>query len=182
MVASHRDVLQEIHKALSSVRLEFVGGINEFLHILHARLRVVRIFRPEHFTVARIFIDIPDDIVHISVSGSFPEPLDLFVEGGALLWGLLYNFALMNFAFPGQYLAFFYPLERLQQVIDYVRRVEPASLPRDNFSLTGDADWGKARGMVLLRRKGDGHHVLAVIYETGVRVLTCLGRFPEPAS
>lgn len=109
------------------------------------------------------------------------QPLDLFVEGGALLWGLLYNFAKLNFSFPGQYLAFFYPLERLQQVIDYVRRVEPASLPRDNFSLTGDADWGKARGMVLLRRKGDGHHVLAVIYETGVRVLTCLGRLPEPA-
>jgi len=109
------------------------------------------------------------------------QPLDLFVEGGALLWGLLYNFAKLNFSFPGQYLAFFYPLERLQQVIDYVRRVEPASLPRDNFSLTGDADWGKARGMVLLRRKGDGHHVLAVLYETGVRVLTCLGRFPEPA-
>ena len=109
------------------------------------------------------------------------QPLDLFVEGGALLWGLLYNFAKLNFSFPGQYLAFFYPLERLQQVIDYVRRVEPASLPRDNFSLTGDADWGKARGMVLLRRKGDGHHVLAVIYETGVRVLTCLGRLPETA-
>ena len=109
------------------------------------------------------------------------QPLDLFVEGGALLWGLLYTSALKNFAFPGQYLAFFYPLERLQQVIDYVRRVEPASLPRDDFSLTGDADWGKARGMVLLRRRGDGHHVLAVLYETGVRVLTCLGHLPEPA-
>ena len=109
------------------------------------------------------------------------QPLDLFVEGGALLWGLLYNFALMNFAFPGQYLAFFYPLERLQQVIDYVRQVEPASLPNDDFSLTGDEDWGKARGMVLLRRKGDGHHVLALLYENGVRVLTCLGRLPEAA-
>ena len=80
------------------------------------------------------------------------QPLDLCVEGGALLWGLLYNFAKLNFSFPGQYLAFFYPLERLQQVIDYVRRVEPASLPRDNFSLTGDADWVRA----TMRRKRFG--------------------------
>ena len=109
------------------------------------------------------------------------QPLDLFVEGGALLWGLLYNFAKLNFSFPGQFLTFFYPLERLQQVIDYVRRVEPTSLAHDRFSLTNDEHWGKARGMVLLRRKGDGHHVLALLHQNGVQVLTCLGQLPEPA-
>ncbi len=107
------------------------------------------------------------------------QPVDLFVEGGSLLWGLLFHAAKMKIPFPGQYLTFFYPPERMAQVIEYVRQAEPDSLPQSEFSPSGDADGGKVRGMVLLRRKGDGHHVLALLQEKGDRVLTVLGPLPE---
>ena len=107
------------------------------------------------------------------------QPLDLFVEGGALLWWLLYNAAKLKFSFEGQFMAFFYPPERLTEVIDYVRRQEPQSLQEGVFDMENLADKGKIRGLVLLRRKGDGHHILSVLHDKGARVLTCLGDLPE---
>ena len=108
------------------------------------------------------------------------QPLDLFVEGGALLWGLLYNLAKLNMPLPGQFLAFFYPPERLNEVVEYVRSQEPESLSEDLFPVDKYEEKGKIRGLVLLHHKGDGHHILAVLHENGARVLTCLGVLPEP--
>ncbi len=109
-------------------------------------------------------------------------PLDLFVEGGALLWGLLYNLAIMNLPMEGQFMAFFYPPERLDEVIDYVRTYEPESLTEEVFPPENYEEKGKIRGLVLLRRKGDGHHILALLHDHGARVLTSLGVLPEGAA
>ena len=106
-------------------------------------------------------------------------PLDLFVEGGALLWGLLYNLAKLNLPMEGQFMAFFYPPERLAEVINYVRTYEPESLTEEVFPLENYEEKGKIRGLVLLRRKGDGHHILALLHDHGARVLTSLGVLPE---
>ena len=108
-------------------------------------------------------------------------PLDLFVEGGALLWGLLYNLAKLNLPMEGQFMAFFYPPERLAEVIDYVRTYEPESLTEEVFPPDNNEETGKIRGLVLLRRKGDGHHILALLHDHGARVLTSLGVLPEGA-
>lgn len=107
------------------------------------------------------------------------QPLDLFVEGGALLWGMVYNLAKLNTPLEGQFLSFFYPPERLNEVVEYVRSQEPESLSEDLFPVDKYAEKGKIRGLVLLRHKGDGHHILAVLHENGARVLTCLGVLPE---
>jgi len=107
------------------------------------------------------------------------QPLDLFVEGGALLWGMVYNLAKLNVPLNGQFMSFFYPPERLTEVVEYVRKQEPASLSEDLFSAFRREAKGKLRGLVLLRRKGDGHHILAVLHEDGARVLTSLGVLPE---
>lgn len=62
-----------------------------------------------------------------------------------------------------KYLFFFYPPQQMSQIIDYVKRQEPDSLtedlPTDTKSETGE----ELRGLVLLRRKGDGHHLLALL-------------------
>ena len=108
-------------------------------------------------------------------------PLDLFVEGGALLWGLLYNLAKLNLPMEGQFMAFFYPPERLVEVIDYVRTYEPESLTEEVFPPENYEEKGKIRGLVLLRRKSDGHHILALLHDHGARVLTSLGVLPEGA-
>lgn len=108
-------------------------------------------------------------------------PLDLFVEGGALLWGLLYNLAKLNLPMEGQFMAFFYPPERLAEVIDYVRTYEPESLTEEVFPPDNYEETGKIRGLVLLRHKGDGHHILALLHDHGARVLTSLGVLPEGA-
>ena len=67
----------------------------------------------------------------------------------------------------------------MQQIIDYVKRQEPESLtedlPTDCKSETGE----DLRGLVLLRRKGDGRHILALLYDTEARVLTIMGVLPE---
>lgn len=107
------------------------------------------------------------------------QPLDLFVEGGALLWGMVYNLAKLNVPLNGQFMSFFYPPERLNEVVEYVRKQEPASLSEDLFAEFSREAKGKLRGLVLLRRKGDGHHILAVLHEDGARVLTSLGVLPE---
>ncbi len=112
----------------------------------------------------------------------FPDgqPLDLYVGGGSLLWGLVYNLAKIGTPLTGQYLFFFYPAQQMMEIIDYVKRQEPDSLtenlPTDNRSETGE----KLRGLVLLRRKGDGHHILALLYESEIRVLTIMGVLPGP--
>ena len=77
-------------------------------------------------------------------------------------------------------MAFFYPPERLNEVVEYVRRQEPESLSEDLFPVDSYAEKGRIRGLVLLRHKGDGRHILAVLHENGARVLTCLGVLPEP--
>jgi hypothetical protein len=107
------------------------------------------------------------------------QPLDLFVEGGALLWGLIYNTAKLNAPLKGQFMAFFYPPQRLDEIVAYVRSQEPESLLKELPSPEEQAEQGKIRGLVLLRRKGDGHHILALMHDHGVRVLTCLGTLPE---
>ena len=109
------------------------------------------------------------------------QPLDLFVEGGALLWGLLYNLAKLNVPLKGQFMAFFYPPERMDEVIDYVRTQEPESLTDEILNTVNYEENGKIRGLVLLRRKDDGHHILALLHENGARVLTLLGVPPEGA-
>jgi len=106
-------------------------------------------------------------------------PLDLFVEGGALLWWLLYNMAKLHVPMEGQFMAFFYPPERMAEVIDYVRTQEPESLTEEVFPPEKYEEKGKIRGLVLLRRKGDGHHILALLHDHGARVLTSLGVLPE---
>ena len=107
------------------------------------------------------------------------QPLDLFVEGGALLWGLLYNSVQVKLPLEGQFMAFFYPPERLDAVIAYLRKWEPASLCEDLYPPSTYTDKGKLRGLVLLRRKGDGHHILALLHEHEAQVLTVLGVLPE---
>jgi hypothetical protein len=107
------------------------------------------------------------------------QPLDLFVEGGALLWGLIYNTAKLKAPLAGQFMAFFYPPERLDEIVTYVRSQEPDSLLKD---LSSPEEKEKLRGLVLLRRKGDGHHILALMHDHGARVLTCLGTLPEGVS
>ena len=106
-------------------------------------------------------------------------PVDLYVGGGAMLWGLVYNLAQIGMPLVGQYLFFFYPPQQMSQIIDYVKRQEPDSLtedlPTDTKSETGE----ELRGLVLLRRKGDGHHLLALLYDTEARVLTIMGVLPE---
>ena len=109
------------------------------------------------------------------------QPVDLFVEGGALVWGMLYNMAKLNQPLEGQFLSFFYPPERLPEVLAYVRRVEPESLGDDNEPVEQSTEeGGKLRGLVLLRRKNDGHHILALTYERNAKVLTIMGVLPEP--
>ena len=108
------------------------------------------------------------------------QPLDLFVEGGALLWGMVYNLAKLNTPLEGQFLSFFYPPERMAEVVGYVRAQEPESLTEDAFPASGDAEPGKLRGLVLLRRKGDGHHILALLHENAARIMTSMGVLPEP--
>ena len=106
-------------------------------------------------------------------------PLDLFVEGGALLWGLLYNLAKLNVPLKGQFMAFFYPPDRMDAVIDYVRKYEPKSLTDEVLNTVNYEENGKIRGVVLLRRKDDGHHILALLHDNGAQVLTLLGVLPE---
>ena len=107
------------------------------------------------------------------------QPLDLYVSGGSLLWGLVFNLAQIGMPLTGQFLFFFYPPQQMQQIIDYVKRQEPESLtedlPTDCKSETGE----DLRGLVLLRRKGDGRHILALLYDTEARVLTIMGVLPE---
>ena len=106
-------------------------------------------------------------------------PLDLYVGGGSLLWGLIFNLAKLGRPLAGQFLFFFYPPQQMQQIVDYVKRQEPDSLtgdlPVDSKSETGE----DLRGLVLLRRKGDGRHILALLYDTEARVLTIMGVLPE---
>ena len=116
-----------------------------------------------------------------SIAPTPGPPLDLFVEGGALLWGLLYNLAKLNVPLKGQFMAFFYPPERMDEVIDYVRKQEPESLTDEILNTVNYEENGKIRGLVLLRRKDDGHHILALLHENGARVLTLLGVPPEGA-
>ena len=108
------------------------------------------------------------------------QPLDLYVGGGSLLWGLVYNLAKIGKPLDGQFLFFFYPPQQMAEIIDFVRRQEPDSLteelPTGAKSETGE----ELRGLVLLRRKGDGHYILALLYDTEACVLTIMGVLPEP--
>ena len=117
----------------------------------------------------------------LSGEKEYPDglPLDLYVDGGSLLWGLVFNLTKINRPLEGQFLFFLYPPQQMQQIIDYVKRQEPDSLtedlPADTKSETGE----ELRGLVLLRRKGDGRHILALLYESEARVLTIMGVLPE---
>lgn len=118
----------------------------------------------------------------LSGGTTFPDgqPLDLYVGGGAMLWGLVYNLVKIDMPLAGQYLFFFYPPQQMEEIFDYVKRQEPDSLaedlPTDTYSETGE----ELRGLVLLRRKGDGHYLLALLYDTEACVLTIMGVLPEP--
>jgi hypothetical protein len=107
------------------------------------------------------------------------QPLDLYVGGGSLLWGLVFNLAKIGMPLDGQFVFFLYPPQQMAEIIDFVRRQEPDSLtenlPTDTRSETGE----ELRGLVLLRRKGDGHYILALLYDTKARVLTIMGVLPE---
>ena len=106
-------------------------------------------------------------------------PVDLYVGGGAMLWGLVYNLAQIGMPLVGQFLFFFYPPQQMSQIIDYVKRQEPDSLTEDLPTNTKSETGEELRGLVLLRRKGDGHHLLALLYDTEARVLTIMGVLPE---
>ena len=106
-------------------------------------------------------------------------PLDLYVGSGALLWGLIYNLAKIGAPLDGQYSFYLYPPQQMAEIIEYVRKLEPDSLtdelPENSRSETGE----ELRGLVLLRRRGDGHHILALLYDSEARVLTIMGVLPE---
>jgi hypothetical protein len=105
-------------------------------------------------------------------------PLDLTVEGGGMLWGLLYNLAKMGLVLQGEYWHFLYPPDRLNEVLDYVRSLEPNSLAEESIQKSDPSD-GALRGVVMLRRKEDGHHMVALLYEKKNRIVTILGQLPD---
>lgn len=70
---------------------------------------------------------------------------------------------------------FFYPPEWLMEVIDYVCSQKPQNLRSDVSGTASMEDKKKIRELVLLQRKGDGHHILTALHEHGVRVLTYMG-------
>ena len=107
------------------------------------------------------------------------QPLDLYVGSGAMLWGLVYNLAKIGTPLDGQYSFYLYTPQQKLEIINYVRNLEPNSLTDDLPEDTRNEKGEELRGLVLLRRKGDGHHILALLYDSEARVLTIMGVLPE---
>ena len=107
------------------------------------------------------------------------QPLDLYVGGGSLLWGLVFNLVKIGMPLDGQFVFFLYPPQQMAEIIDFVRRQEPDSLSENLPTGTRSETGEELRGLVLLRRKSDGHHILALLYESEACVLTIMGVLPE---